>query len=51
MQGEEKSYISSARDLQQRMKGRGIKDKPNKDLDELRPEYDFDYSEAVLGKY
>ena len=28
-----------------------MKDKRKKSLDELRPEYDFDYSEAVRGKY
>jgi hypothetical protein len=33
------------------MKGKTIKDKGKKDFDELRPEYQFDYSEAVRGKY
>jgi hypothetical protein len=33
------------------MKGRNMKTKPKKDPDELRPEYDFDYSKAVRGKY
>ena len=28
-----------------------MKDKRKKSLDELRPEYSFDYSEAVRGKY
>ena len=28
-----------------------MKDKDNKDRDELRPEYKFDYSKAVRGKY
>lgn len=28
-----------------------MKDKRAKDPDELRPEYDFDYSKAVRGKY
>jgi len=28
-----------------------MKDKKNKAVDELRPEYDFDYSKAVRGKY
>ena len=28
-----------------------MKDKGKKDVDELRPEYQFDYSEAVRGKY
>jgi hypothetical protein len=26
-------------------------DKPRKDIDELRPEYNFDYSKGVRGKY
>jgi len=28
-----------------------MKDKKKKSVDELRPEYDFDYSKAVRGKY
>ncbi len=28
-----------------------MKDKHKKNQDELRPEYDFDYSKAVRGKY
>ena len=28
-----------------------MKDKKKKSFDELRPEYDFDYSKAVRGKY
>ena len=28
-----------------------MKDKRKKGIDELRPEYDFDYSKAVRGKY
>ena len=28
-----------------------MKTKKKKDIDELRPEYDFDYSKAVRGKY
>ena len=28
-----------------------MKDKKQKRYDELRPEYDFDYSKAVRGKY
>ena len=28
-----------------------MKDKKRKSVDELRPEYDFDYSKAVRGKY
>lgn len=33
------------------MKGNGMKTKTEKARDELRPEYDFDYSKAVRGKY
>ncbi|MDI6789534.1 MAG: hypothetical protein QME44_02450 [Thermodesulfobacteriota bacterium] len=28
-----------------------MKDKKKKSVEELRPEYDFDYSKAVRGKY
>jgi len=28
-----------------------MKDKKKKNFDELRPEYDFDYTKAVRGKY
>jgi len=28
-----------------------VKEQKKKDIDELRPEYDFDYSKAVRGKY
>ena len=28
-----------------------MKDKRTNDVDELRPEYDFDYSKGVRGKY
>jgi hypothetical protein len=28
-----------------------MKDRPKKASDDLRPEYDFDYSKAVRGKY
>ena len=28
-----------------------MKDKRKNDVDELRPEYDFDYSKGVRGKY
>jgi hypothetical protein len=31
------------------MRGKNMKDKKN--FDELRPEYDFDYTKAVRGKY
>jgi len=33
------------------MKGKDMKDKRKKSQDELRPEYNFDYSKAVRGKY
>lgn len=33
------------------MKGRDMKDKKKKNRDELRPEYNFDYTQAVRGKY
>lgn len=31
--------------------GGGMKDKAKKTSDELRPEYNFDYSKAIRGKY
>lgn len=37
--------------LQQRMRGTDMKTNPEETPDELRPEYDFDYSKAVRGKY
>jgi hypothetical protein len=33
------------------MKGNNMKAKEKKTKDELRPEYNFDYSKAVRGKY
>ncbi len=33
------------------MRGKSMKDKHKKSRDELRPEYNFDYSKAVRGKY
>jgi hypothetical protein len=33
------------------MKGRDMKAKEKRISDELRPEYNFDYSKAVRGKY
>jgi hypothetical protein len=33
------------------MKGNDMKAKEKKISDELRPEYDFDYSKAIRGKY
>lgn len=38
-------------DVQPREKGKDMKTKRKIDRDELRPEYDFDYSKAVRGKY
>ncbi len=37
--------------MQPRMKGNDMKTKTKKAQDELRSEYDFDYSKAVRGKY
>ena len=37
--------------MRPRMKGKGMKAKEKKISDELRPEYSFDYSKAVRGKY
>ena len=37
--------------MQLRTKGNNMKAKEKKISDELRPEYDFDYSKAVRGKY
>jgi uncharacterized DUF497 family protein len=51
MQKEEKPYVSSAHGSQLRMKGRNMKSKQRLDRDQLRREYDFDYSKAVRGKY
>ena len=51
MQKEEKSYESSTHDAQLRMKGKDMKTKREMDRDGLRPEYDFDYSKSVRGKY
>ena len=33
------------------MREKDMKDRRKKKSDELRPEYDFDYSKAVRGKY
>src|SRR5574341_743835 len=46
-----KLYALSARDLQPRTKGSDMKTKKKKIVDEFRPEYNFDYSKAVRGKY
>jgi len=37
--------------VQTQEKGKDMKTKQKIDRDELRPEYDFDYSKAVRGKY
>jgi len=46
-----KVYESSTRGLQPRRRGKSMKDKQKKSQDEVRPEYNFDYSRAVRGKY
>jgi uncharacterized DUF497 family protein len=46
-----KHYALSVHGVQQRMKGRDMKAKEKKISDELHPEYNFDYSKAVRGKY
>jgi hypothetical protein len=38
-------------DLPLHMRGKSMKAKKKQTVDELRPEYDFDYSKAVRGKY
>ena len=38
-------------ELQLHMKGNDMKTKTKKVGNELRPEYDFDYSKAIRGKY
>ena len=37
--------------MQPQEKGKDMKSKRKIDRDELRPEYDFDYSKGVRGKY
>jgi uncharacterized DUF497 family protein len=44
-------YASSARDEPPRAKGDDMRRKIRAPSDELRPEYNFDYSKAVRGKY
>jgi hypothetical protein len=51
MQREKKQYALSARGLQPHTKGNDMKAKEKKTGEELRPEYNFDYSKAVRGKY
>jgi len=46
-----KPYASSARDELRRAKGDDLRRKIQVPNDELRPEYSFDYSKAVRGKY
>jgi len=43
--------VSLARDSRLHMRENDMKDKDKTESDELRPEYDFDYSKAVRGKY
>jgi hypothetical protein len=50
LRGEEQ-YELSARGVLLRTKGKNMKAKEKKISDELRTEYDFDYSKAVRGKY
>jgi hypothetical protein len=51
MQKKGKPYVLSAHGSQLRTKGKGMKTKQQMDRDELRPEYNFDYSKALRGKY
>jgi hypothetical protein len=51
MQREEKVYESSAHHPQPQMRGKDMKDRQKKSQDEIRSEYNFDYSKAVRGKY
>jgi len=48
---EGKSCGLSAHELRLHMRGNDMKDKHKELKDELRPEYSFDYSKAVRGKY
>jgi len=47
----EKPNVLLVHGVQQRMKGRDMKAKTKKIRNELRSEYNFDYSKAVRGKY
>jgi hypothetical protein len=38
-------------DVQLHMRGKNMKDRKKKTIDDLRPDYNFDYSKAVRGKY
>jgi hypothetical protein len=52
MQRGEGIYASLVQDVHLHMRGKNMKDKRKiQNADELRPEYDFDYSKAVRGKY
>ena len=49
---EERLPVLLSRDLPPCMRGRNMKDrKERNETDNLRSEYDFDYSKAVRGKY
>ncbi len=50
IQREETLYVSSVQDVRLHTRGKDMKNK-KKSSEELRPEYDFDYSKAVRGKY
>ncbi len=52
IQTEEKILASLAPDQRPAKRGKDMKDKKTKkESDELRPEYNFDYTRAVRGKY
>jgi hypothetical protein len=52
IQTEEIILASSAPGQSLAMRGKSMKDKKTKkEIDDLRPEYDFDYTKAVRGKY
>jgi hypothetical protein len=51
MRREEEIYESSTLGRQPRKRGKNMKDKHRENQDELRPEYNFDYSKADRGKY
>jgi hypothetical protein len=44
-------YELSVHVMQQHKKGKGMKTKSMDISEDLRPEYNFDYSKAVRGKY
>jgi hypothetical protein len=51
MRREGEIYESSTLGRQPRKRGKNMKDKHRENQDELRPEYNFDYSKADRGKY